>query len=402
MFQNKNANLILSLVITIFLWGYVLVDVNPSQDKAINNIPVKIQNQETLLQRGLALNNEDYLVNISVTGKRSDLLKMDIEKITAVMDVYGYAMGINYVPVKIELPDGINLTGGRIPKLEVLIEEYAVKTKSVEISYLGDIPPDQEPSNITVNPNLVEIKGAKSKVESVAKVLAQVPLEEWAVKGESIISLICLDQESQEVKGVKLSSNTATVSGGLLYVKTVPLEVPIQGEISSDYDLESFQVPTKVILTGEKEALEAVKGVTASTVDLSVVKGTMNIPVEIELPPGVYLSAKADPLQVIIKLKGEDSKSFDIPSSRIIFQNLGQGYSAYINTEGIQMTLIGDREILDSVRLSDDFTVYLELEGLIPGTYSVPVKVRHNLLLSSLELEPAELQVTITAPTEAF
>ena len=216
MFQNKKANLILSLFITLALWGYVLLSVNPTVDQTFDGIPVKIQNQETLLQRGLTLSQDEYYVSVTVTGKRSDILKLTSEKIVAMMDVYGYALGTNYIPVKIELPPDIEVKSGSASKIEVVVEEYAVSNRPVEVSITGDIAPDEEVYIFSVNPLQVEVRGPKSKVASVKKLTAGIDLESMKDKESFTLNIVPVDSDDEIVKEVRLSSTNVNVEASLL------------------------------------------------------------------------------------------------------------------------------------------------------------------------------------------
>ena len=55
MLRNKNIVRILSLLIAVVLWAYVMGEINPETTIKFKNINVEILNQESLEDRGLAL-----------------------------------------------------------------------------------------------------------------------------------------------------------------------------------------------------------------------------------------------------------------------------------------------------------------------------------------------------------
>lgn len=402
MFQNKNANLVLSIIIALVMWGYVLIDVNPTVEQRFENIPVKIQNQETLVQRGLALNHENYSLSVVVSGKRSDIVKLSPEDVVAIMDVYGYALGTNYIPVKIEVPDELSLSGNANPKLEVIIEEYVVSNRSVEVRYVGEIPPNTEPANLNISPRQVEVRGPKSKVESVARLLAEVPLEEWTVTGVSTVNIQPLDGNGVMVTDIGLSASTITVTGDLLSLKTVPLEIITEGTISEEYNVESIELPTKITLVGPEEKLKEIESITSAIVDISGFTTTTVVPVPLTLPEGVSISANAPTPQISIKISGVDTETVEISTSEIMFENLSPEYSAYVNTSRLKITMAGDPKILGAVEAATDFRLSVDLAGLTPGVYTLPVVVKYDMVLTSFTVSPIEVQVTINALNEAF
>lgn len=402
MFQNKNANLILSIVIAIVLWGYVLIDVNPTVEQPFQNIPVKIQNQETLIQRGLALTTEDYFVSVVIKGKRSDIVKIGQDDIVPIMDVYGYALGTNYIPVKIEIPDGLALSTVSDPKLEVIIEEYVVSNRTVEVQFVGDLANGKEPGNIEISPKQVEIRGAKSRVEAVSRLLAEVSLIDLETYGKSSATIQTLDENGSVVNGVKLSSTTLSVTGTLFSAKTIPLFVPIIGEISGDYELEALTIPPQVTIVGDDATLNGINGITAAAIDISNINVTTILPIGLNLPQKVFLSDRIPIPTVVIKIKGYDTKTVEAINSEIIFNDLDPKLSAYVNTARVKIIMTGQQNVLNTIKDSSAFELSLDLQGFTEGTYTVPLLVKYSKSLTDLVVSPSEVQITINAPNEGF
>ena len=76
MLENKNVLKIISLIIAILLWVYVMGEVIPDTEK-ISDIEVTFVNTETLADEGLAVVHEqDLRVSAIVKGKRSVINEM--------------------------------------------------------------------------------------------------------------------------------------------------------------------------------------------------------------------------------------------------------------------------------------------------------------------------------------
>lgn len=61
MLENKNVLKIISLIIAILLWVYVMGEVNPDTKEKISDIEVTFVNTETLADEGLAVVHEQDL-----------------------------------------------------------------------------------------------------------------------------------------------------------------------------------------------------------------------------------------------------------------------------------------------------------------------------------------------------
>jgi hypothetical protein len=64
--------------------------------------------------------------------------------------------------------------------------------------------------------------------------------------------------------------------------------------------------------------------------------------------------------------------------------------------------MAGDPKVLEAVEAATDFRLSVDLAGLTPGVYTLPVVVKYDMVLTSFIVSPIEVQVTINALNEAF
>lgn len=108
MLRNKKFQLIISLLIAIALWLYVVGDINPSISADISDIQVEMTGEDTLEEMGMeATLNEPQRINITINGPRSDVNEAKASDIKAVVDVSNCEYGENTEPIKIVFPDDI-------------------------------------------------------------------------------------------------------------------------------------------------------------------------------------------------------------------------------------------------------------------------------------------------------
>jgi len=213
MLKNNTFLKVLSLLIAILLWLYVMGQVNPTTSYTIKNVPVQLLNADTLAQRGLAVGDKgNYTVNVVVEGKKSDITKLDKNRIKATADIFGYEKGEDSVPVKVAVPDGIRLVETNPPKIQVDLEEFVSVYKSVNVTFAGETPPGMEPGHISVNPTEIEVKGAKSLVDTVAQVNAGINASDLTEKPQTFnITPTAVDKNGKTVTGVSFSTEIVEV-----------------------------------------------------------------------------------------------------------------------------------------------------------------------------------------------
>lgn len=396
MLRNNTVLRILSLLIAIFMWFYVMGEVNPTITKTISNIPVTLLNEDTLEQRGLAVqDNSGFTVSIVVKGKRAELNSMSKGDIKATADLFGYKQGENYVPVQVQVPDNITLKEVKTPKIQVTLEELVSVYKAISVRFTGNSEAGTEPGKVSVYPQETEIKGAKSMVESVRSVRVEIDAEELSDQMKTFsVSPVAVDAHGNEVGNVSLSASSVEVRAIKYHTKTVPLKVRVTGSVPKEYEVTDISIPEEITIRGTKDALERITSISAENVDIRDVTASTTIPVVPDLPQGVEVAEQSKNIGVAIKIKGLSTKTLTISPKNSKLENLGNGLYAYVNTAEIKVTITGSETLLKEISAAD-FLLSVDLKGLKAGNHTVPVKVTSDQDFNSLTADPEKVEVTI-------
>lgn len=289
MLENKNILKVLSLLLAIALWAFVLGEVNPTVKKTITNIPVEFTNVESLEERDLAMvTKEGYYVDIVVEGARSDVGKLEISDIQAVADLYGYKEGENHVSVDVTLPNTIDLEEVKTPEITVVLEDLISVSKPVTVEFIGTTAENTEASAVEVSPAQVEVKGAKSVVNKVDSVVVQIDATDLTEEVEFFNETpTAWTKKGKLIKDVSISASTVEVEAVLHYTKTVSLELKVTGNPEGDPEIT---IPKEVTVKGDAEALARVTSISADSVDISDITETELILLDLTLPYGIELA----------------------------------------------------------------------------------------------------------------
>ena len=120
MLRNKKILMLISLLVAIGVWIYVMGNVDPVVRERIDGVKVELQGEDTLEQAGLkATLKAPKRVSVSIEGKRSQVNKVKKKGVEAFVDVSTCDYGRNEGKIIIALPDTV--TG-------VLVENISSKT----------------------------------------------------------------------------------------------------------------------------------------------------------------------------------------------------------------------------------------------------------------------------------
>lgn len=396
MLQNKNFTKLLSIFLAIFLWVYVVAVENPPTTIKIPNVPIKLVNTESLIQRGLAINSdEDYYMDISIEGTRSDVLKISADDIIATADVFGYGVGENYIPVTVTLPDSVTIANQKITRLTINIEELVSVYKPINVIFKGEIDSELEATIFDITPEEVEVKGAKSKVASVNSVDTIVDVSKLSNKTQIFTSkLVTVDKNGEAVSNIKMSSDTVDIEAAIYKTKEVPLEVEVYGEVDKAYQVTDMKVPQKVEIKGLEKDLEDVNVVTATAININNVTATTEIPLSIDLPDGIVLAHDSEDVAVSISIKGISVKEFEIPNRDILPNGLSENLSLVVNTQSVNVKVSGKEADIETL-MAEDIGLSIDLTEMEPGIYVVPLIIEEEEGVSEIVVTPNEIHITI-------
>ena len=398
MLRSKKATIVLSFLIAIVIWAYVIAIENPSTTRTIYRVPVQLLSVELLAQNDLAiLEGTEATVDVVVSGKRADVVRLTGDDLSASANVFGLTrIGQHLVPVTVAVPPAVNLEQIRSSSILIVIDQLVSQHRRVNLSFVGEFEPGMEAGRIAIQPEQIEVKGAKTLVESVAYVNVDVPVADLLPLGSTLsLEAVPLDERGLPIGNVTLSSDVVEVSAAMLHTKTVPLDVDIVGEIDDQYEIASIDLPREVTVRGSSGDLAAIDSLAAHPVSINGIAATTSIPIEVILPGGVEVANQsASRMYVSIEIKGMATVAFEYDSAEIFLENLAEGFSAYINTPSVVLQAVG-REAVLSETTQEDFTLSADLTDLDVGIFTVPVSVVYDRILSSVEVVPEEVHITI-------
>lgn len=106
MLNNKKFLMLLSLLIAIGLWMFVMGNVDPEVKERVNGIDVELQGTDTLSDQGLtATLDKPRIVTVTIEGKRSQVKKAKDKGIKAYIDVSTCDYGKNEAEIYVRIPD---------------------------------------------------------------------------------------------------------------------------------------------------------------------------------------------------------------------------------------------------------------------------------------------------------
>jgi len=386
---------LLSLVLAFLLWLYVMGEENPEIPYDINNVPVKLINSDILEKKGLIiLDEKNYTVNVKIRGRRSDVLNIAAQNISAFADLSRVnSKGTNVIPVTVEgLPRNVSLVSINPPEIKVEIDKIEKTQMPVAVKIIGNVMEGYAMQSAVPTPGEVLVIGPESKVNLIKNVIAGVNVS--YKKGDIKISVpvVAVDREGKEVKGVTITPNLVEVYVSVNKSIRVPVVPKIFGKPMEGYMISLINVlPEYVYITGDEIVLNTIKSISTKQIDISGKNEPVTESVPFDLPDGVKLVKSDINAKVYVDIQKIATK--EIAISNIDIRGAEEKNVVIQNPE-LVVTVAGPESVVNGAKASD-FNAYIDVTNLPTGVHSLAVKVSTDLNLQIKKIEPDKISVNI-------
>ena len=289
---------IISLLSAMVLWMYVMAVIDPEDTKLFENIPVTVTNSEELQDNDLVVYPEsDLVADIYITGKISDLQKINEDDIHIYGSINNPIEGKNYLYLKVNTTKQVSYEF-KSDFIVITLEKLMHQEKDINPEITGEYKDDVD--TVTLQQSKVEISAPRVLIEKVAYIKATVQVDSKENdKLTKKAKLVAVDSDGKEVKGVNLEVKNINAEVSFLEEKEVPINVQLKDNTT---DTQTYEMnPETITIKGKKEILNTIDYINTEKIDLSSIGVSKKI--NLIIPENVT----SNETTVIIKPKDKES-----------------------------------------------------------------------------------------------
>lgn len=318
MMKNSDTKLkILSVLLAIFMWTFVINSTNPTVNKTFRNIPVVIKNQDGLEKSGYVIidNNQTYTTNIKLKGTREKLVGLKPTNIYASIDIANLSEGVQSLEIKVDTPSGISVEELEPEDIALNIQKVIEKTLPVN-PVINDKIKDGRIADVNeITPANITVKGPASLINKVDR--AEVRIDDMSLLDGKIhnVPIKVLDRSGKVIEDINISHDDINISFIVYETKKVPIKVATTGFIDSNYMEISREVsPDTIVIKGKESLIRDVEEINTKPININRLRGTVSGEVKLDLPEGieVYNGEGLINYRIEIERKPEKEEKKDI------------------------------------------------------------------------------------------
>lgn len=383
--KSKIWSLLLSVLVAVGLWTYVITTVSPNFRTTVHDIPVVFEGETWLLEnRNLMITSGmDTTVDLEVSGNRSDLNKLNRSNVTLKIDLTKvYEAGDTELTYSISYPSDVSAgaiaVNGRYPAgVKLTVEKRLTQEVPVNVVFTGAVPEGfiADTENAVLDYPAIIIKGPASVVEQIEQARIEVNLEGVTESvSESYRYTLC-DAEGNPIDVAHVTTDVAEVHMDLKIQRFQEVQLKVNavygGGATEGYTRYEIK-PASIRVSGSDAVLADLTEIVLGTVNFAELTENTQLTFPINLPEGVTNLTGLTEATVDVSFVGLSVKEFITENITVI--NVPEGLEAELMSEVVKVTLRGPIAMINQIE-PEDIEVIVDLTGKEIGATTVKVKI---------------------------
>ena len=268
-----------SLGIAFMLWLLVTNYNDPVIETRIYDVPVKLLHTDLILGDNKlysVVDHSDVISMVSISGSRSVVDMIGAEDVSATADVASMTED-GHVPINVSVNKysaSVNSVRSSSAYVELLVEDSASRTLTLEADTAGTLSADHVLGNIRLEQNQVRVTGPATQVSSITRAVATVDVTGARENITTYSDIVLYDAQGDPVTGSNISMNIYTVrlTVEVLPVKEVEIQFSTMGRPGAGFALsgDNRVVPSSVRIAGPSQVLKNISRIEIPSSELNV------------------------------------------------------------------------------------------------------------------------------------
>ncbi len=276
-FLKDSVLKIISFVVAVLLWVYIIAVIDPSVNITVRDIPIRYTNQNMLEEKGLCLISDlKATVELKISGSRKRIANIDNKNIYATVDLTTISKtGTFSLPIAISIPYEYNEIISKKPyNASVVIDKVVSAERDVKVITTGGTANGYIAGSAVPAIKTVSLMGPATMIERIGNMGVEIDYDGRSAEINDTARFFFLDKDGKRIASsneiyslVEKDVEETVVKCPIYKLKTVPVKVDARAaEGVSNYKI-SVQ-PSNVTIYAENDLLEKIEEIKTQPVNL--------------------------------------------------------------------------------------------------------------------------------------
>lgn len=385
------------LLVAVGFWTYV-----SSTGVKVDNFPGGVSLELQNVPEGMVAITDVENVDLKIVAEKNVWSKLSSDSVKAYVDLAGLDAGTHELGIRIQINvEGVEVEDYSPQQALTRLESKITKEVPVNVKIEGNAADGLVSGVPIVEPEEVEISGAKSVIDKILEANAVVRLDGETEEVNKKVKLVALNAENENISGVTFDPQEVDVTVPIVKAedtKTVGIKVQTTGNLADGYWISQITTsPSTATITGNSSILKSINYLETASINIDNLSEDLSTNIEINTPSGVSLVDQINSVAVNLTIAKIDTQKQVNPS--IDTKNLSNNLKIKsLNPSSMSVNIEGDTDTLQSISDSD-IKLEIDLSGYnIPGSY--PIDITKNMFntpenISVLSFTPSSITVEL-------
>lgn len=377
---NKDITLkIISGLIAVILWLYVVDIQNPETETTLKDIPVNIIGTEAIAESGLfILSDSNQTVSLKVKGRRKTLAGLSEQSFKAVADLRGLSKtGEHSVPIQVEPSiEGVTILEKKPYYATVKLDKMMEIQKTINVITKGEVKEPYVALDPQITPNVVTLRGPSSIISTIGSLRVSVDIsgQNKDIVTKQKYEIYNKNEEKINSSYITKDVETVQIVYPILKSKQVPVVPQLAGSVAENYVIAKTEVfPSTVKIAGKSEVIDSISQIFTEPVTINRIEKDVEVDVPIHVTEGLKLVEPVNTVKIKIDVERQILRTLTVQNIRV--DNVPENLSYKLITKQLEVTLKGIESNINILRSSDIYAA-IDIKNLGEGQHEVPVDIK--------------------------
>jgi YbbR domain-containing protein len=377
---NKDITLkIISGLIAVILWLYVVDIQNPETETTLKDIPVNIIGTEAIAESGLfILSDSNQTVSLKVKGRRKTLAGLSEQSFKAVADLRGLSRtGEHSVPIQVEPSiEGVTILEKKPYYATVKLDKMMEIQKTINVITKGEVKEPYVALDPQITPNVVTLRGPSSIISTIGSLRVSVDIsgQNKDIVTKQKYEIYNKNEEKINSSYITKDVETVQIVYPILKSKQVPVVPQLAGSVAENYVIAKTEVfPSTVKIAGKSEVIDSISQIFTEPVTINRIEKDVEVDVPIHVTEGLKLVEPVNTVKIKIDVERQILRTLTVQNIRV--DNVPENLSYKLITKQLEVTLKGIESNINILRSSDIYAA-IDIKNLGEGQHEVPVDIK--------------------------
>ena len=377
---------ILSVLIAIGLWLFVLYTVKPTTQKVYKDIEITFKGEYVLDDENLAIVKDTPLkATVELKGARTDIARISNDNIVVSMNVDSIKKSGSYtldysVKVTGVSNNAITILSTTPSAGEIVVEPKKEKTVPLSVKVSGTLPNNDEVLDPELLMDTVVVSGPKSRINHISKAIAYLDQTHVSDGETHDLPYSLYDKDGNQIEqtgSIHTGFDLAKVTCHILHKRDVDIYPIVKGTTAGDTAIDTITTsPKTVTVIGSKDQVASLNHIETTPINVAGQSSEKTYSdITLSLPDGISFYPKTnDKLTkhtVNVTIKTAERTSKEIPITYLEAKNPADQSKFTFEKSDLTATVSGTEKNIQNA----DIRAIVNIEGLAPGQHVVPVEL---------------------------